>query len=84
MGLSWNKLASYVSQFAWGAKSLSEKIPEKRILLAYEPNGSGHQKLSGWNMKTHLYFSDDLFKTKTIVVNQGNKFLLTNNFLFVA
>jgi hypothetical protein len=35
-------------------------------------------------MKTHFFFSDDFLKTRTMIVNQGNKFLLTANFLFVA
>lgn len=61
-----------------------EFVPEKRILVSFEPTGSGHQKLSGWNMKTHLFYSDDFLKSKIMIVNQGNKFLLTANFLFVA
>lgn len=35
-------------------------------------------------MKTHLYYSDDFAKTQNIIVNQGNKFLLTEKFIFVA
>lgn len=35
-------------------------------------------------MKTHLYYSDDFLKTRTMVVSSGNKFLLTESHIFVA
>lgn len=35
-------------------------------------------------MKTHLFYTDDFMKTTEMIVNQGNKFLLSENFLFVA
>ncbi|CAD8059049.1 unnamed protein product [Paramecium primaurelia] len=85
MGLNWEVIAKYVNQYSWGFKSPNnDVIPEQRILITYEPNGKGHQQLSGWNMKTHLFYSDDFMKTKTMLVNQGNKFQLTPNHIFVA
>ena len=60
------------------------QIPSNRILLSYEPSSTGHQRLSGWSMKSHFYYSDDFLKSSTMIVNQGNKFLLSQHFIFVA
>lgn len=60
------------------------KIPRERILLANEPLGKGHQRIAGWSEKVHVSYSDDFFKTSKQIVKQGNKFLITKDFLFVA
>jgi len=59
-------------------------IPKERILVTYEPRGRGDQKHNGWNYKIDFVYSDDFFKTKKIVTQKGNKFMLTKNYLFVA
>lgn len=38
----------------------------------------------GWSERVHLSYSDDFFKTFKTIVNQGNKFLLSNKYLYVA
>ena len=38
----------------------------------------------GWSEKVHLSYSDDFFKTFKTIVNQGNKFLLSSKYLYVA
>lgn len=46
--------------------------------------GSGHQSLTTWNNEANLYYSDDFFETRVMSVASGPRFLLTDNFLFVA
>lgn len=87
LGENWQILASYVIQFGWGVLDRLQHfkgIPSERILLSYEPFGKGHQKFNGWNYKIDFAYSDDFFKTKTAVVHKGNKFLLTEHYLYVA
>ena len=59
-------------------------IPKDRILLSYEPRGKNHQKFHGWNYKVDFVYSDDFFKTRIPIVHKGNKFLLTEYYLYVA
>lgn len=87
LGKTWSVIANYIVQFGWGMKSNknSDKIPKERIILSQElTSGNQNQKINGWSTKTHLFYSDDFFKSKSMIVNQGNKFLLTQDFIFVA
>lgn len=87
MGETWDLLMPYVVQFNWGLTSeahLKSGIPKERILLTYEPKGRGDQKHIGWNYKIDFVYSDDFFKTKKVGSHKGNKFLITQNYLFVA
>ena len=63
---------------------LDYAIPKERIIIAHEPKGKGHQKLSGWSERIQVSYSDDFFKTSKVLVKGGNKFLLTSFFLFVV
>lgn len=87
MGESWDLLLPYVVQFNWGItgpEHIKGGVPKERILVTYEPRGRGDQKHIGWNYKIDMVFSDDFFKTKRFAVHKGNKFLLTDSYLFVA
>lgn len=86
LAVNWDLMEDYVVQFAWASteKSNNTLIPKERIFLAHEPSGKGHQKISGWSEKVHLSFSDNFFKTRKMLVMYGNKFLVTDNFIFVA
>lgn len=46
--------------------------------------GKGHQNILGWSEKVHLSYSDDFFKSFKTIVKQGNKFLLSQKYLYVA
>ena len=59
-------------------------IPKERILMTHEANNKGSQKNSGWNYKIDFVYSDDFFKTMKIGAHKGNKFILTNQYLFLA
>ena len=55
------------------------KIPKERILVTFEPEGQGHQRNKGWSKDISLYMSDVFFNgSSTLLVERGNKFLLTN------
>ena len=87
LGINWTQLGSYVVQFGWGVvekKQIDKGVPKERILMTYEPRGKGDQTQTGWNYKVDFVYSDDFFKTTKVLASKGNKFLLTNHYLFVA
>ena len=87
LGLHWVQLNKYVVQFSWGIvekEQIDKGVPKERILMSYEPRGEGDQKLSKWNYKVDFICSDDFFNSTKLLVTKGNKFLLTNHYLFVA
>jgi hypothetical protein len=49
-------------------------VPETRILVTYEPNGKGHQRVSGWSLQTHFFYTDDFFNSTTMVYS-ANKYM---------
>lgn len=87
LGDDWKLLLSYVVQFNWGITGQSHLfhgVPKERIIASYYPRGKGDQEQVGWNYKIDLIYSDDFFHTKKIAAHKGNKFLLTDKYLFVA
>ena len=87
LGVNWNQIGKYVVQFGWGLveqSQITKGVPKERILMTYEPRGTGDQKNTGWNYKVDLIYSDDFFKTFKVLASKGNKFLVTNHYLFVA
>ena len=87
MGRTWRSLAKYIVQFSWAIASEKSDfgvIPKRRIILAYEPNGRGNQVSFGWNRNVHVVMSDDFFTTNKTLVEQGNKFLISEFYIFVA
>ncbi|KAL4482775.1 hypothetical protein ABPG72_022335 [Tetrahymena utriculariae] len=85
-GKSWRVLLKYVVQFGWAHKVNSKltNVPTSRIIYSKEVGNSGHQVMKGWSMKTHLFYTDDFMKNQIMIVNQGNKFLITESYLFAA
>jgi hypothetical protein len=87
LGNSWEIIGSYIVQFGWGITGenhIKAGVPKERVLVSFEPRAKGDQKQLGWNYKVDFYYSDDFFKTKKVAVHKGNKYLLTDNYLFVA
>mmetsp|Transcript_30668 Transcript_30668/g.27864 ORF Transcript_30668/g.27864 Transcript_30668/m.27864 type:complete len:205 (+) Transcript_30668:722-1336(+) len=78
-------LADYVYEFSWGmADQFAARIPKERIIIAHEPHAKGHQKTGGWNHRMMVSYSDSFFNSSKVLVQGGNKFLLSKNFLFVV
>jgi hypothetical protein len=45
---------------------------------------NSNQVITGWSDRISLFQSNNFFKTKKVVAKYGNRFLLSNEFLFVA
>ena len=84
LGATWSAIAENVLMFAWGQDGLvsSQPIPNERIYLTQAK--SPDADLSKWTKDVDLIKSDDFFKTSVVLVSQGNKFLLANQFILVA
>lgn len=40
--------------------------------------------MAGWTERAEIVYSDDLFKTKTVVLERGNKFLINRDYFFAV
>lgn len=82
LGKTFSFIASYIVQFSWGDPS---KNQQDRIYLTHFRRKSGDQpKLHMWTDLVDFAFTDDGGKTLNKVVDQGNKFLISHGFIFVA
>ena len=59
-------------------------MPQERVIIAHSLVKEGHQQIRGWTEDAEIVFSDDFFKTRTRVLEKGNKFLLTSDFFFAV
>ena len=81
-GRTFQLVASYVVQFSWGDKSHKQ---EDRIYFSHFRTKSGHQqRLTLWNTGVDFVYSDDEGESMHTVVQHGNKFLVSNGYIFVA
>ena len=87
-------LVECVVDFAWvsGLKKSGMHARHERIMISYDPLGTlsaisfeislGRKKsvndYDGWSADMQIAVSDDFFITKKVLVQSGNKFLLTN------
>jgi hypothetical protein len=81
-GRTFQLVASYVVQFSWG-----EKIHEQqdRIYFSHFRSKSGHQqRLTLWNTGVDFVYTEDEGSSLHTVVQHGNKFLVSNGYIFVA
>lgn len=62
------------------------KPAEKRIFLTQSilTNTDQQTDQSLWSKNINLYFSDDFCNSKKILLQQGNKFIITKDFLYAA
>ncbi len=85
-------MKEYIYDFEWGItkKSLSEvgakSLPKERIFITHDPTATGHQNKERkiWSPRINLYYSDDLFKTQKLVMNNGNTIIKTEFYMFIA
>ena len=88
LGDDWKILGDYISDFSWGVLNnnhILKGIPKTRVLVTYMPRGRGNQdKRQKMSYKNDFVYSDDFFDTKITGVRKGNKFLLTQNDLYVS
>ena len=89
LGDDWKILGDYIHSFNWGVISLNmikKGVPKERILVTYQPKGHGDQKETKkkYSYKIDFVYSDDFFNSKVVGIRKGNKFLLTEDYLFVS
>lgn len=53
-------------------------------MLTYHPKGKGHQTIKGWSDTVDFAYTDDYMKTVHMLIPQGNKFMLSEDFGFCA
>lgn len=72
--------------FAWAYQesTASKNFPEDRIILLKQAEG-GKVKSQKWSDKYSVFYSDNLFQSKIkILLEKGNRFALSDHFLFIA
>lgn len=86
LGANWQFVEEYVLQFNWGLEGVMQSItlPEQRIIISHITKKEGHQAEDGWVKNAEIAMSDDFFKTKTVLVPNANKFLLSDHFMFAV
>ena len=81
-GRTFQLVASYVVQFSWGEKIHHQ---EDRIYFSHFRVKSGHQqRLTLWNSGVDFVYTDNEGGAMHTVVQHGNKFLVSNGYIFVA
>ncbi|VWU50927.1 sortilin, putative [Hepatocystis sp. ex Piliocolobus tephrosceles] len=82
LGQTFQLLDIYIVQFSWGEKG--SKF-EDVIYYTRHKTKSGHQqRFSGWSKDVDFVSTSNFGKTTDILVKQGNKFLISNGYIFVA
>eukprot|EP00931_Biecheleriopsis_adriatica_P073112 TRINITY_DN47467_c0_g1_i1.p1 TRINITY_DN47467_c0_g1~~TRINITY_DN47467_c0_g1_i1.p1 ORF type:complete len:878 (+),score=188.59 TRINITY_DN47467_c0_g1_i1:85-2718(+) len=82
LGKTFTQVQSYVVQFSWGHKSHGQ---EDRIFFTHFRKKTGDQpKLYIWSKDVDFSYLDPGQRRPTTLVEMGNKFLVSNNFIFVA
>eukprot|EP00922_Rhytidocystis_sp_ex-Travisia-forbesii_P048724 GHVS01072536.1.p1 GENE.GHVS01072536.1~~GHVS01072536.1.p1 ORF type:complete len:907 (+),score=145.46 GHVS01072536.1:205-2925(+) len=82
LGQSFSLVSSYVVQFSWGDISLAQ---QDRIYFTHHNTRQGDQpRAGGWSKSVDFSVSTDLGRNSKVLVERGNKFLVSNGFIFVA
>ena len=86
LGKTWQFVEEYILQFSWGMEGVYQlfTVPEQRIIIAHITKKEGHQVHEEWVKDAEIALSDDLFKTQKTLVSGGNKFLISDHFMFVV
>mmetsp|Transcript_55401 Transcript_55401/g.129702 ORF Transcript_55401/g.129702 Transcript_55401/m.129702 type:complete len:849 (-) Transcript_55401:182-2728(-) len=82
MGKTFQMVASYVVQFSWGEVVHKQ---EDRIYFTHFRKKDGDQpKLTLWSQLVDFSYTDDAGSRTTRLIYKGNKFLISNSYIFVA
>ncbi|CAG9473822.1 sortilin, putative [Plasmodium vivax] len=82
LGRTFQLIDIYVVQFNWGDKDTHS---EDTVYYTRHKNRNGHQqRFSGWSKDVDFVRTDNFGKNVDVLVKQGNKFLISNGYIFVA
>mmetsp|Transcript_125093 Transcript_125093/g.348087 ORF Transcript_125093/g.348087 Transcript_125093/m.348087 type:complete len:871 (+) Transcript_125093:72-2684(+) len=82
LGRTFVLVSSYVVQFSWGDPSHKQR---DRIYFTHFRQQKGDQPtLYMWSDNVDFSYTDDNGKTVTRLVHNGNKFMVSHSFIFVA
>lgn len=82
LGRTFQLMDIYVVQFNWGDKDTHS---EDTVYYTRHKNRNGHQqRFSGWSKDVDFVKTDNFGKNVDVLVKQGNKFLISNGYIFVA
>eukprot|EP00419_Tripos_fusus_P088245 CAMPEP_0172861924 /NCGR_PEP_ID=MMETSP1075-20121228/72937_1 /TAXON_ID=2916 /ORGANISM="Ceratium fusus, Strain PA161109" /LENGTH=856 /DNA_ID=CAMNT_0013710117 /DNA_START=111 /DNA_END=2681 /DNA_ORIENTATION=- len=82
LGRTFALVSSYVVQFSWGDQMHKQ---EDRIYFTHFRKKEGEQpKLHMWSEGVDFAYTETFGKRVVPLVRQGNKFMVTNGYLFVA
>ena len=59
-------------------------IPSERIIISHHLVKEGNQKFKGWAEQAEIAYSDDFFRTKKTIMEQGNKFYIDQSYFFAV
>jgi len=82
LGRTFSLVTTYVVQFSWGDASQHQ---QDRIYFTHFRSQKGDQeKLYSWSDSVDLSYTDDWGSRTTRMLQHGNKFVVSNGFIFVA
>lgn len=82
LGANFQLIDIYVVQFNWGDVSSHS---EDTIYYTRHRNRNGHQqRFSGWSKDVDFVSTNNFGKDVEVLVKHGNKFLISNGYIFVA
>ncbi|EUD69404.1 hypothetical protein C922_00267 [Plasmodium inui San Antonio 1] len=82
LGRTFQLIDIYVVQFNWGDKDTHS---EDTVYYTRHKNRNGHQqRFSGWSKDVDFVRTDNFGKNVDVLIKQGNKFLISNGYIFVA
>eukprot|EP01069_Polyplicarium_translucidae_P004368 Polyplicarium_translucidae@DN2565_c0_g1_i1.p1 len=83
-GRTFEHVANYVVQFGWGDPKHGDKH-HNRIFLTHHRGKHGEQQRHGkWLPTVDFAYTDDFGHSVKTVLPRGNKFLISNGYIFVA
>jgi len=87
-GANWELILTYVVQFDWSPRYETDKdvFPsDDLIFVTAHETRAGEQTFGSWDKDISFMSSNDYFKTSSILVQYGNRFLFGDySYLFVA
>merc|ERR1719414_2223518 len=82
MGKTFTQVATYVVQFSWG--DVSHKQQDRIYFSHFRTKKGDQKKLMVWSEDVDFSYTDNGGRSIKRVLYQGNKFLVTHDFIMVV